>query len=444
MTHTYDRNWIQQEILERFLRYVQIDTTSDQHIEEIPSTSGQWDLLRLLYQELEQLGVDDISLDEHGYLIAKIPANQQTSPENKSDEAKAKVSSSAGDAQDKTEKQAACIGLMAHVDTSGDMSGKNVKPQVHSDYDGTDIEIGNGYTLKVKENPALKNYLGDTIITSDGSTLLGADDKAGVALIMTALKWFREHPDIEHGPFEIIFTPDEETGKGMNLFPVDSLQSNCCYTFDGGERGVIESECFNAYIVKINFTGNVVHLGDARGKLVNALTMAGNYVAMLPQNESPEATDGRYGYYAPFEMSGGLDKAELTVYLRDFEVDEMQRRIDVLHNLAKTVERLFPGGTVDVQAKKMYTNMRDHIASNPKIMTLLEEAIRQAGVEPIKTIIRGGTDGARLSEMGIPTPNVFTGGYNFHSRYEWASLSTMVESVESAINLVRLWADQRG
>jgi len=421
MTHKYDRNWIRQDVLERFLRYVQINTTSDQHIEEIPSTSGQWDLLRLLHTELQELGVQKLSLDEHGYLIAKIP----------------------GRGTDGANSNPPTIGLMAHVDTSGDMSGEEVKPQLHADYDGSDIEIGNGYNLEVQDNPALSEYTGDTIITSDGSTLLGADDKAGVALIMTALKWLKEHPEIDHGPFEIIFTPDEETGKGMNLFPVKQLESCCCYTFDGGERGIIESECFNAYIAKITFTGNVVHLGDARGKLVNAVTMAGHYISMLPQNESPEATDGRYGYYAPFEISGGLDKTDFTVYLRDFEVEGMQHRIDMLHEVAKTVEGLYPGGSVEVHAKKMYSNMREHIAAKPQIMDLLEEAIRQTGVAPQRTIIRGGTDGARLSEMGIPTPNVFTGGYNFHSRFEWASLSTLVEAVETAINLIRLWADQK-
>lgn len=422
MTHSYDRNWIRQEVLERFLRYVQINTTSDQHIEEIPSTSGQWELLRMLQNELSELGVEELNLDEHGYLIAKVPG-------------RGTVGSGTGGPP--------TIGLMAHVDTSGDMTGDGVKPQLHEEYDGSDIEIGNGYTLKVCENPALNDYIGDTIITTDGSTLLGADDKAGVALIMTALKWLQEHPEIDHGPFEIIFTPDEETGKGMNLFPVKKLDSCCCYTFDGGERGIIESECFNAYVAKINFTGNVVHLGDARGKLVNAVTMAGKYISMLPQNESPEATDGRFGYYAPFEISGGLDKAEFTVYLRDFEVDGMQHRVDMLHELAKTVEGLYPGGSVEAHAKKMYTNMREHIAADPKIMDLLEEAIRQTGVQPQRTIIRGGTDGARLSEMGIPTPNVFTGGYNFHSRFEWASLSAMVVAVETAINLIRLWTDQK-
>ncbi len=434
MTHSYDRNWIKQDVVERFLRYVQINTTSDQHIEEIPSTSGQWDLLRMLQNELSELGVEDLSLDEHGYLIAKVPGRGAGAEGS---------SAGKGAAGGHRPDGPPVIGLMAHVDTSGDMKGEGVKPQLHEEYDGTDIEIGNGYTLTVQDNPALAGYIGDTIITTDGSTLLGADDKAGVALIMTALKWMQEHPEIEHGPYEIIFTPDEETGKGMNLFPVKKLDSACCYTFDGGERGVIESECFNAYIAKISFTGNVVHLGDARGKLVNAVTMAGKYISMLPQNESPEATDGRFGYYAPFEISGGLDKAEFTVYLRDFEVEGMQHRIEMLHELARTVEGLYPGGSVEVHAKKMYTNMREHIAANPKIMDLLEEAIRQTGVEPQRTIIRGGTDGARLSEMGIPTPNVFTGGYNFHSRFEWASLSTMVEAVETAINLIRLWAGQK-
>jgi tripeptide aminopeptidase len=230
----------------------------------------------------------------------------------------------------------------------------------------------------------------------------------------------------------------------MNLFPVETLQSEFCYTIDGGPRGLIEGECFNAYVARIRFTGKVIHLGQARGKLVNAVTMAAAFVSMLPQAESPEATDGRYGYYAPFEIKGGLDQASLEVYLRDFEKEGMDRRIQTLQRIAGAVEAAFPGGEVHVETKKMYANMRDYTDRDPRVMDLLFEAVRKAGVEPRHTIIRGGTDGARLSEMGVPTPNVFNGGHNFHSRYEWASVSTMVEATETILHLVRLWAEEQG
>jgi tripeptide aminopeptidase len=228
----------------------------------------------------------------------------------------------------------------------------------------------------------------------------------------------------------------------MNLFPVDMLRSVCCYTFDGGERGVIETECFNAYSVKVTFTGSVIHLGHARGKLVNAVTMAGAFIDMLPQNESPEATDGRYGYYAPMEVNGELSSAELVVFLRDFEKEGMDRRLSSMTKFAEAVETAFPGGKVDVEAKKLYANMRSHMEKDPRVLSYLKKAVEDAGVEPREEIIRGGTDGARLSEMGVPTPNVFTGGHNFHSRYEWAALSVMGEATLSALNLVRNWAEE--
>ncbi|HDQ13293.1 MAG TPA: peptidase T [Sediminispirochaeta sp.] len=413
---SHDTKWIQKDLLDRFLRYVQIETTSDPHIEAIPSTPGQWDLLKLLKRELEEMGVEDVELDQHGYLIARIPARGDRSG-------------------------APIIGFMAHVDTASDVSGR-VKPKVFEDYDGGELEIGQGYRLSPEENSELRNYLGGTIITSDGSSLLGADDKAGVAEIMTAVRWIMEHPDFEHGTFEVIFTPDEETGKGMNLFPKEKLTAACCYTFDGGARGEIEAECFNAYAAKIKFHGQVVHLGDARGKLVNALTMASKYVSMLPQNEAPESTDGRFGYYAPIEMKAGLDEAELTVFLRDFEQKSMEHRIEVLLTIAAAVEQIYHGGKVEVETKKVYSNMRDYISAEPKIMELLKKAIEAAGVDPLDTIIRGGTDGARLSEMGIPTPNVFAGGHNFHSRHEWAALQAMEEATETILNLIRLWSEE--
>ncbi|MFO7850201.1 MAG: peptidase T, partial [Spirochaetia bacterium] len=408
---------IRAEVVERFLRYLRLHTTSDPHAEKTPSTDNQWELLRLLEKELGEIGLEDIDLNADGFLLARLPAN--------------------------TDITTPTIGFMAHVDTSSDVSGAGVTPLVHENYQGGDIKLQEGMFLSPEEYPELAEYRGDTIITSDGTTLLGADDKAGVAEILTALRWLKENPEYPHGEIEAIFTPDEETGQGMNLFPLEKLHSKCCYTMDGGRRGVIEGECFNAYLARVRFTGKVIHLGQARGKLVNAVTMAGTFISMLPRAESPEATDGRYGYYAPFEVKGGLDETELEVYLRDFESDGMDRRVAALHTMAESVEASFPGGKVKVETKKMYSNMRKYTDKEPRVMGLLDKAVRAAGVEPEHTIIRGGTDGARLSEMGIPAPNVFNGGHNFHSPFEWASVNTMTEAVETILHLVGLWTREK-
>lgn len=408
-------NEIQSPLLERFLRYAKIDTTSDLHVEEIPSTACQWDLLKLLEQELKDLGLSDVSLNKNGYLIARLPANLPAG------------------------KEAPVIGFMAHVDTSSDMSGKDVKPLLHENYDGGVIPLSGEFKLDPEENPELLKYKGETIITSDGTTLLGSDDKAGVAAIMTAVETWINHPEISHGEIEIIFTPDEETGHGMDLFPRNDLRSVYCYTMDGGDEGEIEGECFNAYKVDVTIHGQVIHLGAARGKLVNAVTMAASYVTMLPQAESPEATDERYGYYCPFEMEASLEKANLVFYLRDFELDEILRRVEVLKTLGATLEALYPGAKVEVTPQKQYLNMREHMDKIPQGLSHLEEAIRRAGGEPKYEIIRGGTDGSRLSEMGIPTPNVFVGGHALHSRYEWAVLSSMVKASATVVHLSELW-----
>jgi tripeptide aminopeptidase len=404
---------VQEELLERFLRYVVIDTMSDPHGEVVPSTPGQWDLLRLLERELRDLGLEDLSLDDKGYLLARLPGNR-------------------GDE--------ASIGLMAHVDTSHDMSGAGVAPRIHRNYDGSVIPLEGGYKLDPAEYPELLAAKGKTVITSDGTTLLGADDKAGVAEIMTALSWLLSHPELPRPALEIIFTPDEETGKGLSAFDPARLKSRCCYTVDGSEAGTIEGECFNAAKAAITFTGRVIHLGSARGGLINAVAMAASFASLLPRNESPEATDGRYGYFTPMEITGTLEHARLDVYLRDFESDGMERRKGALADFARAVEAAFPGGKVEMEIQDMYRNMRDHIAREPKIMELLEEAISRAGMEPVRQIIRGGTDGARLSEMGIPTPNIFTGGHNYHSRFEWACLETMGSACETLIHLAGLWA----
>ncbi len=402
------------DILERFIRYARITTTSDMHMDVCPSTECQWDLLRLLEKELGEMGLKDISLNENGYLIARLEAN--------------------------TDKKVPVIGFMAHVDTSSDVSGTDVDPQIINNYDGTPIVLKNGIVIDPSEDEHLGKYKGHTVITSDGTTLLGADDKAGIAEIMTALKYFIDNPEIIHGAIEIIFTPDEETGKGMDRFPREKLESVFCYTLDGGEEGEIDSECFNAYAAEVKFEGRVIHLGDARGRLANAVTMASSFVNMLPQAESPEATDERFGYYCPLELKAGLGDAELVIFLRDFELAEVERRIETLKTLAKAVEAIFPGGKVQVEPKKQYLNMREHMDKIPEGMDYLLKAAEEAGVKTTSEIIRGGTDGARLAEMGIPTPNVFTGGHNYHSLKEWAVLSTMEKSCKTVINLIKLWA----
>ena len=405
---------VMKELLERFIRYAEITTTSDIHKEVCPSTECQWDLLRLLQTELEGMGIKDIELNENGYLIARLESNM--------------------------DKEVPVIGLMAHVDTSADVSGTDVKPQLHRDYDGKPIVLRDDIVIDPADDEHLEKYIGDTIITSDGTTLLGADDKAGVAEIMTAVKYFIDKPEEKHGSIEIIFTPDEETGKGMDLFPREKLKSVFCYTLDGGEEGEIDSECFNAYSVEVHFEGRVIHLGDARGRLVNAVTMASAFVGMLPQAESPEATDERWGYYCPLEIKGQLSDADLVIFLRDFELSELERRVEALRAIGKAVEVMFPGGKVSLKEQKQYLNMREHMDKIPEGMDYLLKAAEQAGVKTSAEIIRGGTDGARLAEMGIPTPNIFTGGHNYHSKKEWAVLSTMEKSCKTVINLVKLWA----
>jgi tripeptide aminopeptidase len=403
------------ELAARLLRYAKIETTSDRHIEAIPSTATQWELARLLLGELRALGVAEPELDEHCYLFARLPASPGL-------------------------ERAPSIGLMAHMDTASEVSGAGVKPRIIENYDGKDVKLGGSYLLEIAENPDLPEHAGDSIIVTDGSTLLGADDKAGIAEIMTATAYLLAHPEIKHGPIELVFTPDEETGKGMNLFPLDRLRSKVCYTMDGGKGGEIEAECFTAFSIKADFTGKAIHIGSARGKLANAVAMAGSFVSMLPRSEAPESTDGWYGYYCPLEISGGLESASVEVYLRDFSRDGMESRLAAVRAIAKAVEAQFPLGSVKLTETKQYVNMRERLDESPEVLERLMEAARRAGAEPYIKPIRGGTDGARLTEMGVPTPNVFTGGYNYHSRYEWASISEMALAVDTILELVQLWA----
>lgn len=408
---------LEAQLLESLVRYVCVETTSKQDGDAVPSTPGQWQLLKMLQGELQAAGAAAVTLTDAGFLMATVPAS-------------------------KGREGSGTVGFMAHVDTSSAVSAKDVNPQVHRSYDGGDIRLSDDLVLSPGDFPELLRYKGSTIVTTDGSTLLGADDKAGVAEIMTAASWLLAHPDVSHGAIELIFTPDEETGKGMDLFPLDLLQSRRCYTLDGDMLGAVETECFNARKAEIEFLGRPIHPGTARGKLVNATTMVSTFVSMLPRNESPEATDGTYGFYMPSNVHGDIERATVSLIMRDFEEAGIERREAAVRAIAAAVEHLFSGGRVTVTVEKQYTNMRYAIEKDPRVVDHLIEAIHAAGIEPVRKPIRGGTDGARLCEKGIPAPNIFTGGHNYHSRLEWAALPAMVKATEVIINLATLWAGE--
>lgn len=408
---------LSENLLNRFIEYVKIDTMSDPHIvDQRPTTAGQLDLLRLLEQELHEIGVEDTVFDTHGYLVARIPGNLSQG------------------------KQVPVIGFMAHVDVADDVMGNSVKPRIITAYDGNDIMLNSEFSIPVEKNPDLKDYIGETLVVTDGTTLLGGDDKAGVAILMALAERLVGSQAIEHGEIELIFTSDEETGGGMDAFDVKMLKSRCCYTVDGGRRGEVEAECFNAATVEITFNGIPYHLGAARGRMVNSVSMAVSYIASLPRNESPEATDGRYGYYCAEEIEGTSAQTHLTVYVRDFDFDELERKISTLKSLGETTEKLFPGGRVTVTEKIVYKNMFDAIKKDPVIMEAVWKSGEQLNVKLIQKIIRGGTDGARLAEMGIPAPNLYTGSHNLHSRFEWVALPAMVEATLLTEQIVSYWA----
>lgn len=379
-----------------------------------PSTPGQWDLLRMLEGELKGLGLKDVVLDEYGYLLARLDATEQGLPS---------------------------IAFCSHVDTADDVEGNHVRPRVVENYDGKDIKLNDEYSIVAADNPELARYVGSTIITSSGDTLLGCDDKGGVAEIMTAVSYLVKHPEIKHGEIEILFSPDEETGCGMDFFDASRLNAKALYTVDGGTRYEVELECFNAATVKVHFSGVSYHLGAARGRMVNALTMASAFINAIPQAESPEATDGRYGYYCAQSASGNATDMDVTVYLRDFDYDGLLRRIEVLQSLGKTVELLYAGGKVSVDSKISYLNMGEAAKKDPWAVEAIFKAGKALG-QPLHTeIIRGGTDGSRIAQIkGIACPNLYTGGHNYHSRFEWAALDAMNDSVALIIEIARQWA----
>jgi len=401
-------------ILERFLSYTKYDTMSDPHIEDSrPTSKGQVDLLHAIEKDLHSMGIEDTTYLEDGYLIARIPSNSS--------------------------KEVTPIAFMAHVDVADDVKGNGVKARVIESYDGKDIPLNEQYTLKKEDNPLLEKHTGSTIVVTDGTTLLGADDKAGIAIIMALGEFITTNADFEHGDIEFVFTSEEETGRGMDAFDSSLLKAKACYTIDGTEGGEVEGECFNAATVHVHFYGIPCHLGAARGKLVNSVSMAASFIASVPRSESPEATDGRFGYYSADDIKGTMEHTSVTFHLRDFDITELRRRIEALKSLGKTTELLFPGGKVTVEDTLVYTNMADSIRKVPEVMNSIWASGERAGIKLHEKIIRGGTDGSRLSAMGIPTPNLFTGGHNLHSRFEWLALDEAVESAKLITEIVRYW-----
>ena len=408
--------------LRRFLEYVTYDTRADEHSSTFPSTPGQLVLLRELVTELQALGLQDAAMDDYGYVMATVAAT-------------------AG------REQSPVIGFIAHVDTSPEMPGHNVRPIVHERYDGRDLVLPDdpAVVLRAADNPALAAQTGHTIVTASGLTLLGSDDKAGVAEIVAAVEHLVSHPEIVHGPIRIAFTPDEEIGRGANHFDVSRFGAVCGYTLDGGSRGELEFESFSADAITVSFKGFNTHPGYAKGRMVNAIRAAADFIARLPRDTmSPETTEGYEGYLHPYQMQAGVDATSVKVLVRDFITARLKDKETLVQQLALEIASRYPGSSVDFTIDESYRNMREVLEQHPRVVDSARQAIRMAGLEPIEKPIRGGTDGARLSFMGLPTPNLFAGEHNFHSRLEWVSAEDMDLAVEVIVNLCRVWADDSG
>jgi tripeptide aminopeptidase len=407
-------------VLSRFLRYVSVDTQADESRTSSPSTPGQRLLLEQLAAELRELGARNVTLDEYGYVMATVPA---TTPR----------------------RGIPTIGLVAHVDTSPEMSGGSVRPLVHHAWDGSDIVLPDAPdgVLRVSENPELAAQRGHDIVTASGATLLGADDKAGVAEIMAAAEYLLAHPEIEHGDIRIAFTPDEEIGRGTAHFDVERFAASCAYTLDGGPVGELEVENFSADLATVTFHGFNTHPGYAKGKMVNAIRTAAAFVELLPlEGLSPETTEHYEGYVHPYAVAAGVDRTSVRVLLRDFQTGELRVKAALVERLAREAASRFPGSRVDVEISEQYRNMREILDRHPAVVEHAATAIRRAGLEVVTRPIRGGTDGSRLSFMGVPTPNLFAGEHNIHSRLEWTSRQDMEAAVAVIIELAKVWATE--
>ncbi len=403
------------DLKERFLKYVSFDTQSSEESETYPSTDKQLVLLHELANEMRALGLQEVSTDRFGYTMGTIPATSGC-------------------------ENAPVVGFIAHVDTSPDMSGKDVKPRTVENYDGGDIALNGHLTMKVADFPELKEFVGHTLIHTDGTTLLGADDKAGVAEIMTAAEYLIAHPEIAHGKIRIGFTPDEEVGRGVDHFDVAAFGADFAYTVDGGFEGELEYENFNAAGAKIEIQGRNVHPGYAKDKMINAIEVACELNGMLPAWERPEHTEGYDGFYHCVGLNGTVEKASVSYIIRDHDASKFEQKKVYLHDCVALLAKKYGEGVLKLTLKDQYYNMRKMVEPHPQVIDKALEAMRMAGVVPIVRPIRGGTDGARLSFMGLPCPNIFTGGMNFHGKFEYVSLTTMHKAMQTIINLAQLWA----
>jgi tripeptide aminopeptidase len=412
-------------VLDRFLRYVQIDTRADDSVASCPSTPGQMALQKILAGELRELGLADVTLDGNGYLMATIPSTLRP-----------------GSGQAVT-REAPTIGFIAHVDTSPEMPGEHVKPIVHRAWDGRDIVLPDDPSaiLRAADYPDLAAQVGNDIVTASGTTLLGADDKAGVAAIVAAAEYLMTHPEIPHGRIRVGFTPDEEIGRGATLFDVARFDAVCAYTLDGGNCGELEYESFSADAMRVIFTGFNTHPGYAKGRLVNAIKAAGRFVDRLPQDRlSPETTDGYEGFLHPYQVEASVDRTSVRVLLRDFVTSGLLEKRQLVERIAHDVA-VETGTRVEFEVDEQYRNMREILDHHPGVVERARTAIRRAGLTPIERPIRGGTDGSRLSFMGLPTPNLFAGEHNFHSRLEWTSRQDLERATAVIVELARVWAE---
>lgn len=411
---------MKEKVLEKFLRYIAIDTASDPESSTQPSTQKQLNLSRLLVKELQEMGIKDVELDQYGYVMATIPSNLPAG------------------------KNIPKIGFVAHVDSAPDAPGANIKPQIIKNYNGGDIVINQekNIVMKIADFPELVQYKGQTLITTDGNTLLGADDKAGVAEIMTAAEYLMAHPEIPRGEIKIGFTPDEEIGRGVDKFDVKKFGADWAYTLDGGQIGELEYENFNAASAKISIQGRNIHPGYAKDKMINAIILATEFNALLPVEQRPEFTQDYEGFFHIIRFDGTVESATIQYIIRDHDFDKFEEKKSLIEESITFMNKKYGTGTLSLELNDQYYNMRKQVEPHYHIVEKAVEAMKMAGIEPDIKPIRGGTDGARLSFMGLPCPNIFAGGHNFHGRYEYVPLESMVKATEVIINIVKLYAQQ--
>ncbi len=401
--------------VDRFLKYVKYDTQSDEESTSFPSTEKQKILSKDLANDLKAMGIEDAHMDEWGYVMATLPSN--------------------------TDKKVDPIAFIAHVDTSPAVTGKDVNPIIKKNYQGGDIALENGgWVIKESENPDLKNMIGFDIITTDGTTLLGADNKAGVAEIMDAVAYLLSHPEVKHGPVKICFTPDEETGRGTEKIDLKKLGAKYAYTVDGSSRGEVEIETFSADAVNINFIGKNIHPGYAKGIMINSMKVASAFIDSLPKDKlSPETTAKREGYFHPVSMSGNEEKSSLKFIIRDFKTSNLKKLEDLLKKFAEETIAKFPGSKLEFEVVEQYRNMKEILDDHPRVYEYAFEAMKNLDIEPLTHPIRGGTDGSRLSFMGLPTPNIFAGEHSFHSQLEWVAIQDMEMAVKVIVEIAQVW-----